>query len=92
MAQAHGGFRPIPVLYFTQLLGLALGADGTGYLLDRHYVDPRPLLVERRERRRSPARLPSSWRRPIRADSRIALEGGKQWNPPVALRRGWWSG
>ncbi len=47
MARAHSGFRPMPVLYFTQLLGLALGSDGTGYLLDRHYVDPRPLLVER---------------------------------------------
>jgi heterodisulfide reductase subunit B len=44
MARAHAGFRPVPVLYFTQLLGLALGFDGEGYLLDRHYVDPRPLL------------------------------------------------
>lgn len=47
MAQAHAGFRALPVLYFTQLLGLALGSDGAGYLLDRHYVDPRPLLIER---------------------------------------------
>lgn len=47
MAQTHAGFRPLPVLYFTQLLGLALGFDGAGYLLERHYVDPRPLLKER---------------------------------------------
>ncbi|HOG47189.1 MAG TPA: heterodisulfide reductase-related iron-sulfur binding cluster [Anaerolineae bacterium] len=44
MSQAHAGFRPLPVLYFTQLLGLALGGDGAGYLLERHYVDARPLL------------------------------------------------
>jgi len=47
MAQMHAGFRPLPVLYFTQLLGLALGSDGTGYLFDRHFVDPRPLLAAR---------------------------------------------
>lgn len=47
MGRAHAGFRPLPVLYFTQLLGLALGCDGAGYLLERHYVDPRPLLRER---------------------------------------------
>ncbi len=47
MSQAHGGFRPLPVLYFTQLLGLALGSPGEGYLLERHYVDPRPLLQKR---------------------------------------------
>ena len=40
----HAGFQPIPVLYFTQLLGIALGLDSEGFELDRHYVDPRPLL------------------------------------------------
>jgi len=40
------GFVPIPVLYFTQLLGLALGLDGEGYGFEEHTVDPRPLLVE----------------------------------------------
>ena len=40
----HGGFEPIPVLYFTQLLAIALGLDPGGYELEKHYVDPRPLL------------------------------------------------
>ena len=38
------GFSPLPVLYFTQLLGLALGLDSAGYGFQEHYVDPRPLL------------------------------------------------
>jgi heterodisulfide reductase subunit B len=44
MGSRHAGFQPIPVLYFTQLLGIALGLDSEGFELDRHYVDPRPLL------------------------------------------------
>jgi len=47
MSRQAAGFRQLPVLYFTQLLGLALGLDPAGYLLAQHYVDPRPLLVER---------------------------------------------
>lgn len=44
MGSRHTGFRPIPVLYFTQLMGIALGLDSEGFELDRHYVDPRSLL------------------------------------------------
>lgn len=44
MGSRHTGFQPIPVLYFTQLLGIALGLDSEGFELDRHYVDPRSLL------------------------------------------------
>ena len=44
MGSRHAGFQPIPVLYFTQLMGIALGLDSEGFELDRHYVDPRPLL------------------------------------------------
>ncbi len=47
IARRQAGYRPLPVLYFTQLLGLAMGSDGAGYLLEQHYVDPRPLLAER---------------------------------------------
>jgi heterodisulfide reductase subunit B len=43
----HPGYLPMPVLYFTQLLGLALGLDGESYGFEEHYVDPRPLLVEK---------------------------------------------
>ena len=44
MGSRHAGFQPMPILYFTQLLGIALGLDSKGFELDRHYVDPRPLL------------------------------------------------
>jgi heterodisulfide reductase subunit B len=44
MVQEHTGFSALPVLYFTQLLGIALGLDSTGYGFEDHYVDPRPLL------------------------------------------------
>jgi heterodisulfide reductase subunit B len=44
MGSRHTGFQPISILYFTQLLGIALGLDSDGFELDRHYVDPRPLL------------------------------------------------
>ena len=44
MRSRHTGFQPIPILYFTQLLGIALGLDSKGFELDRHYVDPRPVL------------------------------------------------
>ncbi|MCL6622086.1 MAG: CoB--CoM heterodisulfide reductase iron-sulfur subunit B family protein [Syntrophobacterales bacterium] len=35
----------LPVLYFTELLGLALGHPGAAGWLSRHLVDPRPLLA-----------------------------------------------
>ncbi len=44
MAERHKGFRQIPVLYFTQLLALALGLSEGTIGMDQHYVDPRPLL------------------------------------------------
>lgn len=47
MHQFHAGYRPIPVFYFSQLLGLALGLDPGGYGWERHYVDARPLLQQR---------------------------------------------
>jgi heterodisulfide reductase subunit B len=38
----HYGFRKLPIVYFTQLLALALGLDVEKYALDsaHHYVDP----------------------------------------------------
>lgn len=47
IALRHGGFRPIPVLYDTQLLGISLGLDASGFDLDKLYVDPRPLLTQK---------------------------------------------
>jgi heterodisulfide reductase subunit B len=47
MDRKHPDFTPLPVLYFTQLLGVALGLDSTEYGFENHYVDPRPLLREK---------------------------------------------
>jgi heterodisulfide reductase subunit B len=47
MLRTHAGYRPVPVFYFSQLMGLALGLDASDYGWERHYVDPRPLLQER---------------------------------------------
>jgi heterodisulfide reductase subunit B len=47
MSEKHAGFSPLPVLYFGQLLGVALGLDSGAYGFGEHYVDPRPLLAER---------------------------------------------
>jgi heterodisulfide reductase subunit B len=47
MHRKHPGFEPLPVLYFTQLVGIALGLDGAGYRFEDHYVDPRPLLARK---------------------------------------------
>jgi heterodisulfide reductase subunit B len=38
------GFTPIPVFYFTELLAIALNLDIELLELDKHYVDPKPLL------------------------------------------------
>jgi heterodisulfide reductase subunit B len=47
MRQSHANYQGIPVFYFSQLMGLALGLDATEYGWDRHYMDARPLLKER---------------------------------------------
>jgi len=42
----RSNFKKIPIVYFTQLLALALGLDGSKYALDakHHYVDPSEVL------------------------------------------------
>jgi heterodisulfide reductase subunit B len=47
MQKLHAGYRSIPVFYFSQLMGLALGLDVEDYGWERHYIDARPLLSER---------------------------------------------
>ena len=34
----------MPVLYFTQLMAVALGLDASHWGMEQHYIDPRPLL------------------------------------------------
>ena len=44
MTNSYAGYRPIPVFYFSQLMGLALGVEIDDYGWDRHYIDPTPLV------------------------------------------------
>jgi heterodisulfide reductase subunit B len=46
-AKAHGAFLPIPVLYITQLLGIALGLPMENLGLDSLTVDAKDLFAER---------------------------------------------
>ncbi|MGD2295176.1 MAG: CoB--CoM heterodisulfide reductase iron-sulfur subunit B family protein [Candidatus Aminicenantes bacterium] len=41
-------FKTMPVLYFTQLMAIALGCDEKDLRLDLHYVDPKPLLKQKK--------------------------------------------
>lgn len=43
-AQLKPEFKFIPVLYFSQLLAIALGCPEDSLRLDLHYIDPRPVL------------------------------------------------
>lgn len=47
--KTHFGFKKIPIVYFSQLLGIALGLDPSKYGLDseHHYVDPSPVLLSK---------------------------------------------
>ncbi|MHB8762984.1 MAG: CoB--CoM heterodisulfide reductase iron-sulfur subunit B family protein [Deferrisomatales bacterium] len=47
MVQAEQGFKGVPVLYFTQLLALALGGSLDDLDASRHHTDPRPVLAAR---------------------------------------------
>ena len=47
MAKAEQGFKGLPVLYFTQLLALALGESAEALDVSRHHTDPRPVLQAR---------------------------------------------
>jgi heterodisulfide reductase subunit B len=47
MRRLYANYHPVPVFYFSQLMGLALGLDATDYGWERHYIDARPLLNER---------------------------------------------
>lgn len=45
MVARYPGFRPLPIFYITQILGIALGLDGSDFGFEKHSVDPRPLLA-----------------------------------------------
>jgi heterodisulfide reductase subunit B len=43
-SQKYLDFKSMPILYFTQLMAIALGCPGERLRFDLHYIDPRPLL------------------------------------------------
>lgn len=45
MGRRHAGYQPIPVFYFSQLLGIALGLDTGDFGWEKHYIDPQPILA-----------------------------------------------
>jgi len=47
VAREFPGFNTIPVLYFTQLMAIALGGTEENLGFDLHYIDPRPILKEK---------------------------------------------
>ncbi len=46
-AQRYSDFKKMPILYFTQLMAIALGCGEKDLRLDLHYVNPKPLLQEK---------------------------------------------
>jgi heterodisulfide reductase subunit B len=45
--KTHAGYQPVPIFYFSQLMGIALGQDSSDYGWERHYIDALHLLSER---------------------------------------------
>jgi heterodisulfide reductase subunit B len=43
MMKIHPNYQPVPVFYFSQLMGIALGLDSQDYGWERHYIDARPV-------------------------------------------------
>jgi len=46
-AQIYADFKKMPILYFTQLMAIALGCQEDALRLDLHFVDPKPILKEK---------------------------------------------
>lgn len=44
--ERNSDFKAMPVFYFSQLLGLALGLDKADLMLEENYIDPQPLLKQ----------------------------------------------
>ena len=45
--QKYPEFKHIPILYFTQIMALALGCPEEALRLDLHFIDPKPILKEK---------------------------------------------
>lgn len=46
--QKYPEFKSMPVLYFTQLMAIAFGCSEDNLGFDLHYVDPKPILIEKK--------------------------------------------
>jgi heterodisulfide reductase subunit B len=46
-ANIYSDFKKIPVVYFTQLLGIALGCPEGALRFDLHFIDPKPILKQK---------------------------------------------
>lgn len=46
-AQKYPEFKNMPILYFTQIMAIALGCEKEDLRFDLHYVDPKPILKEK---------------------------------------------
>jgi heterodisulfide reductase subunit B len=46
MMKIHPSYQPVPVFYFSQLMGIALGLDSRDYGWERHYIDALPIVAE----------------------------------------------
>jgi heterodisulfide reductase subunit B len=46
VAAANESYQPLPILYFTEVMGRAFGIDDGLYDYDEHDVDPRPLFKD----------------------------------------------
>jgi heterodisulfide reductase subunit B len=47
MGKEYGQEYDLPIVYFTQLMGLALGLDPETLGMDKLFVDAKPLLQEK---------------------------------------------
>jgi heterodisulfide reductase subunit B len=45
MSRFYAGYRPLPVFYFSQLMGLALGLEVRDYGWERHYISPDSIVT-----------------------------------------------
>lgn len=46
--EKYPDFKTVPILYFSQLMAIALGCPEESFGFDLHYIDPKPLLKEKK--------------------------------------------
>jgi len=46
--EKYPDFKTVPILYFSQLMAIALGCPEKSLRFDLHYIDPKPLLKEKK--------------------------------------------